>query len=584
MKKVFDRFISFCSFHAGIVKDLIRLDKAAAYTIIFISIIHPFSNLVELKFMEYIVNEVAYRDFSNEKSFAYAVFLVCAMAILLLIFKGMGWLFNKVYNRFSKKIITIKRRDFLSQISKIQYEFFEDADFHNRMFIANQGPEKYAVAISHVSELIYYIINTLIYMVMLSQIHAGLIFSMMAVFFIYLLINKNNLAKWDYYYEDKVIPEQRKSSYFENILGSRVNHSTIQINRQLPYFTDKYEKHADLERKYTLKMNFLSFATELKMSLPFFALMSAVLIIVADGIVHGTYTIGRYTVMCSLLFRVFSLCRNITQYIYSDKEHVKCIKEYQNIMKLPDCPDNTSDETNNIVYARNLKYKYMQAQDYALKNITCQFKQGEKIAIVGKNGSGKSTFMSLLLGLLSKSEGELENTIGKPAAIMQDFQFYQMTIKENIELGCGGKKLSESEIIDILKEVRLYDDIKKLPDGIYTQLGQINNGVELSKGQFQKLALARMLAKNDAEIWILDEPTAYLDPISEIKMYDHILSLSGDRLVFFISHRLGFAKKADKIIVLEDGKIFEAGTHEELMNIDEGIYQQMYYSQLKWYE
>ena len=113
-------------------------------------------------------------------------------------------------------------------------------------------------------------------------------------------------------------------------------------------------------------------------------------------------------------------------------------------------------------------------------------------------------------------------------------------------------------------------------------LGQMQDGVELSKGQWQRLAIARLLANDDAKIWILDEPTAYLDPIAEVEVYNKIWQLSGDRLVFFISHRLGFAKNADYIIVIENGCIAEFGTHKELIRKD-GSYAKMFSAQKEWY-
>ena len=169
-------------------------------------------------------------------------------------------------------------------------------------------------------------------------------------------------------------------------------------------------------------------------------------------------------------------------------------------------------------------------------------------------------------------------------AILQDFNQYQMSIKENIEIGCGGKELPDEKIYEILKKVELFDFVMEKTDGIHTKLGQLEDGIELSKGQWQRLAIARMLADEKANVWILDEPTAYLDPISEIDIYNLILNLSGDKLVFFISHRLGFAKNADIIVVIREGTIVETGKHSELMNIEDGIYARMYKSQSEWYK
>ena len=113
-------------------------------------------------------------------------------------------------------------------------------------------------------------------------------------------------------------------------------------------------------------------------------------------------------------------------------------------------------------------------------------------------------------------------------------------------------------------------------------LGQLDKGVELSKGQWQRLAIARLLADEEANVWVLDEPTAFLDPLAEIEMYRFIFSLAEDRLVFFISHRLGFAKNAERIIVINDGCVVEDGTYGAYVD-ENGIYKEMFESQKKWY-
>jgi ATP-binding cassette subfamily B protein len=168
------------------------------------------------------------------------------------------------------------------------------------------------------------------------------------------------------------------------------------------------------------------------------------------------------------------------------------------------------------------------------------------------------------------------------SCILQDFAQYQMTIRENIEVGYANHKFTEDEIWSLLNKVGLKEIVEKLPKGIDTELGQLQKGMELSKGQWQRLAIARLLANPNATLWILDEPTAYLDPISEIEIYDMIYDLAGDRTVLFISHRLGFAKRADRIIVFNEGKVVEEGIHRQLLNQD-GIYAEMYRNQESWY-
>ena len=231
--------------------------------------------------------------------------------------------------------------------------------------------------------------------------------------------------------------------------------------------------------------------------------------------------------------------------------------------------------------------------DSLLNEIVERFPSGVVI-LQGDLAAGKTTFVNLMTELTKRYDGRIlingastKDSLGllrnSTAVILQDFAEYQVTIRENIELGDINRTFSDEEIYDILKKVRLYDDVMKLPDKIDTMLGQINEGTELSKGQWQRLAVARLLAKKNAKIWILDEPTAYLDPMAEIEMYNFIYSLKGDRTVIFISHRLGFARRADRILVFKDGKVVEEGSHSKLMNND-NEYARMFTKQKAWYQ
>ncbi len=191
--------------------------------------------------------------------------------------------------------------------------------------------------------------------------------------------------------------------------------------------------------------------------------------------------------------------------------------------------------------------------------------------IVGENG---------VVSVSGKKAGLNSST----ACIFQDFYQYQTTVRENIEMGDPGRKLTDEEIWELLDTVGLREKVEGLEQGLDTRLGQLDGQGDFSKGQWQRIAIARLLAKKDAGIWILDEPTAYLDPLSEIEVYNMIYRLAGDRIVIFISHRLGFARQTDRILVFRKGEIAEQGSHEELMEKENGIYREMYSLQKEWYQ
>lgn len=308
--------------------------------------------------------------------------------------------------------------------------------------------------------------------------------------------------------------------------------------------------------------------------------------LLGKGVAEGSYQIGYYSMIIALLIKLFSTVKSFTAFFMNETWYIKVLTAFYEILELKEMA--TSSLQNNFeqfrkITCENLSYCYPQSNKKALNQINISFEHPESIAIVGCNGSGKTTLISIILQLLASYEGYVVNH-SVCSAVLQDFVHYQLTIKENIEIGCKGKNLSEEKVLEILKKVGLYEYIKTLPNGINTELGQLNNGVELSKGQWQRLAIARLLANENSNVWILDEPTAYLDPIAEIQIYDLILSLADKRTIFFISHRLGFAKKANRILLIHNGQIVQDGTHAELMADSCDIYRKMYNSQKAWYE
>lgn len=167
--------------------------------------------------------------------------------------------------------------------------------------------------------------------------------------------------------------------------------------------------------------------------------------------------------------------------------------------------------------------------------------------------------------------------------IFQDFVKYQLTVRENIGFGNLNLMHKDNFLFNATLKAGAKEVILSLPRKLNEQLGTFfNNGIDLSTGQWQKIALSRMFLR-DAEVYFLDEPTASLDPIAELKIFEQFSNVTKNKTTITISHRLGSCKNADKILVLRNGFLIEQGTHEELMELD-GYYASMYLSQAKWYK
>ncbi|MBS4192864.1 ABC transporter ATP-binding protein [Bacillus sp. FJAT-49705] len=226
---------------------------------------------------------------------------------------------------------------------------------------------------------------------------------------------------------------------------------------------------------------------------------------------------------------------------------------------------------------KNVSFSYPGTENYALKNVSLILEKGDKIAIVGKNGSGKSTFIKLLCQLYENYEGEIlinginlklydtasvRENIG---AVFQDFMQYEMPLRANIGFG-NFKHMHEDELIyKAAEKAGIAAFAKALPNKIDTQLGKwFPGGFQLSGGQWQKIAIARAFFR-DASLYILDEPSAALDPESEKEVFDKFIQLLDNKIGIFISHRYTTTKFAERIIYMEDGEIKAMGSHQELM-------------------
>ena len=242
---------------------------------------------------------------------------------------------------------------------------------------------------------------------------------------------------------------------------------------------------------------------------------------------------------------------------------------------------------------RNVSFRYPGAETWALKNVSMKFQVGRRLAIVGENGSGKTTFIKLLCRLYDPQEGQIllngidirkydyRDYMDIFSVVFQDFQLISQPLGANV---AGSASYDETRVRRALRDAGFGDRLETLPDGLNTQLYRdfTEDGVEISGGEAQKIAIARALYKN-APFIILDEPTAALDPIAEAEIYSKFNEISGDRTAIYISHRLSSCKFCDEIAVFHEGRIVQRGTHDELAADEGGKYHQLWQAQAQYY-
>ncbi|MFH0396644.1 ABC transporter ATP-binding protein [Streptococcus sp. A34] len=386
---------------------------------------------------------------------------------------------------------------------------------------------------------------------------------------------------------------ERKVWYYIYLLTHDFSFKEIRLNNISDYLINKFslikEEFISQDSEISKKKNIFNAILDILLNF----INCLVIIMLISAVRAGEILLGNLISLIQALTRINTYSQSMIQSVYIIYNTSLFMEQLFNFFESEQYDQsniyiNNTDISLKEVSEINLvdvSYCYPNSSINALSEISLSFKCGELVAIVGKNGSGKSTLVKLLCGLYKPSQGEIVfNGISNKnldlafyqkhvSVLFQDFVKYELTLRENIAL-------SNLEILNDTQAIKLA--LKKfsfeVDRDIDMQLGTwFQDGRQLSGGQWQKLALVRTFLKN-ASVYILDEPSSALDPVSEKEIFDKFIELSRDHVSIFISHNLKSAKKADKIIVMKDGKVDGVGNHETLLRTNEH-YKKMYYSE-----
>jgi len=380
---------------------------------------------------------------------------------------------------------------------------------------------------------------------------------------------------------------QKKMSEIANVLVETISGNIIvkAFNREKgeeKRFQQKTEEYMNASRKIAKIVNFTS---------PFMEFLGGV---AAALIIYiGTYRInkgiispGQFTTFLSSLIFMYTPIKILSKVNFNIQQAIVGLERFEEIMSIePEVKDKEGVKPfppfKGEIEFRNVTFGYGDGTKI-LKNISFTVKPGEMIAIVGLSGAGKTTLINLLLRFYDIQEGQIlidgmdirdgtiESLRAQIGLVPQDIILFNDTVKNNIIYGVNG--ISEDKIVEVAKITQCLDFINKLPEGFNSSVGE--RGQLLSLGQRQRIAIARAIIKNPP-ILIMDEATSQLDSESEIAIQKAIENLSKNRTIIVIAHRLSTVRKANKIIVLDKGKIVEWGTHNELLKKG-GLYAHLY--------
>ena len=313
----------------------------------------------------------------------------------------------------------------------------------------------------------------------------------------------------------------------------------------------------------------------------------------------GAFGVGAVTQYVGAVTNLFLGFSKLLETVSSLRVNGEFLKDCTDFLDMPDSlyhgsltTEKRSDRQYDVEF-RDVSFRYPGTDTNVLSHVNMKFRVGSRLAIVGMNGSGKTTFIKLLCRLYDPTEGQIllngidikkyryEDYIDLFSVVFQDFQLLAMPLGQNV---AGRMEYDREKALDCLEKAGFGERLKAMPKGLDTWLYKEldKDGVEVSGGEAQKIAIARALYK-DAPFLILDEPTAALDPMAEAEIYSQLNEITGDRTAIYISHRLSSCKFCDEIAVFDQGKIIQQGSHEELAADETGKYYELWNAQAQYY-
>ncbi len=394
-------------------------------------------------------------------------------------------------------------------------------------------------------------------------------------------------------------PETRQQSYLETLIAREDHAKEVLLYGLGPLFMERYRaifrKLYAQDRDLTLRRSFWGFVLQ---NLSTATIYAAYVWIVMETVARRL-TLGQMT-MYLQVFRlgqgsVSSLLFSIGG-MYEDNLYLSNLYEFLEMPVEPQKGEATSGpDPSDGVRFEMVCFTYPGAEEPAVREVSFHLRPGGRLALVGENGSGKTTLIKLLTRLYRPSSGRitldgrnleewnLSALRRRVGVIFQDFVRYQMLVGENLGAGDVARFEDEDGWREAASLGQADQFVDKLPMGYRTQLGRwFKDGRELSGGQWQKVALSRAFMRRDADILVLDEPTAAMDAEAEAQVFEHVRQSTGNRMVILISHRFSTVRMADHIVVLRRGEVVEQGSHHELVE-RKGTYAHLFELQASGY-
>ncbi len=565
-----------------------RAGKLLFLSLVLSSLLKGLSEIAEIYLLQKLFSNVT-SYLNAQSSMEQVLFSVILLGIVLILSQGIQlWeylaqgYFWRIGNGYFHALL--HRR-----LSKEPALSYETPEFLNRWEKAAEGCEDAPTAVECVCHsLCYYIPFFTLTTMYLYRLAPAMVFAMLIIL-LSALFSEWIKASKTYAFENEVADLKRKSMHYEAcIVGTAYVKETRFLGAVgffLKYYDDSIKKYSEKfirKEKSNLKSD---------MMLNFVNIIGYLLIfiILLFYMRRGTVHVVEFATIYFAIDKVKNAMEAMVAMIGETMQSVVRMAFLFDFLKTEE--SHKVDETiskKSEISLRNVSFSYPLSDKKVLQNIDMEIKCGETVAIVGDNGAGKSTLTKILIGLYPPTEGSVlygeqetnlfedRRVMEKISAVFQNFNKYFLTLQENVKIGHFSEKHSCQKLLE-----KVGVNFKSLQEREDSLLGKEFGGTELSGGEWQRVAIARGLYKN-CDVIVLDEPTAAIDPLEESYLFEMFRKISEGKTCVLVTHRMGAVKMADRIFMMEHGKIVEVGTHEELMARG-GKYRELFEMQAKWY-
>lgn len=561
--------------------------------IIFAGITSALSVVMEVYGLQLIVDGLTRGEYFQ--SLLAVVIIVYSLRLISDLYSTMSHYFD---NYLMQKLQLGISTEMMKKTTELDFECFDMSEFYDKTARALSGGM--GTAGSLVGSLVALASSgtTFVALVgLMAQYHyLYVLIALVHCVITYFFVEYENRKSYDFDYS--ITNENRAAGYPHGCLYTNEIQKEVRVFGARSFFVELYKKATgDVMKKrnrFNLKISGILCIRDLLYAL----IMVATVLLSIYRVQNNLLTIGAFVATIngtvSLWQSMYGVVSQVPSFVQNARyvDNLREVSDYQGKIESNLGKKLLFDPTRELtVEFRNVTFIYPSTERKIFDNLSFSFSGKKFVAIVGENGAGKTTFFKLLMRLYDPNEGEIlingidlrdydiQSLCAGISACMQDYCYYQYSVRDNITFG---KPASDEELHEILKKVRLDDVVDGYEQGLDQKMGKQfwSDGINMSRGQSQKLALARCIFKKSAGLYLLDEPSSALDPIAEEQIGEAMYDISNDKNVLMITQRLTMVRYADYILYLENGQVIESGTHQQLIEQD-GKYANMYNTQKK---